>query len=305
MTKRQPPKDVAASVRQRLLNKAHADNRPFNELLQYYAMERFLFRLGVSEHAVKFVLKGALLFTAWRAPASRPTADIDLLGRTSNAVDAIVGIVADVCTVEVEPDGLVFDTRSIAAERIAEDADYQGIRVRFRGNLGTARIALQLDIGFGDIIVPRAQQVTYPTLLDMSPPRIRCYSRETTVAEKFEAMTKLGILNSRMKDFYDIWFLARLYEFDGRVLATAMIKTFAHRDTPIDPATVAFSEAFARDATKQAQWKAFVRKTVLDDVPTELAEVITCVRNFLQPVAEASAAGESFDKIWRPPGPWS
>jgi hypothetical protein len=268
-------------------------------------MERFLFRLGVSEHAAKFVLKGALLFTAWRAPASRPTADIDLLGRTSNALDAIVAIVADVCTVEVEPDGLAFDTHSIAAERIAEDADYQGMRVKLRGNLGTARVTLQLDIGFGDIIVPRAQQVRYPTLLDMSPPRIRCYSRETTIAEKFEAMTKLGILNSRMKDFYDIWFLTRLYEFDGRVLATAISKTFAHRDTPIDPATVAFSEAFAQDAAKRAQWKAFVRKTALEDVPTELAEVVACIRGFLQPVAKALAAARSFEKIWRPLGPWA
>jgi hypothetical protein len=299
------PKDVAASVRQRLLNKAHADYRPFNELLQYYAMERFLFRLGVSEHAAKFVLKGALLFMAWRAPASRPTADIDLLGRTSNAMDGIVAMMVRICTVEVEPDGLAFDTHSIVAERIAEDADYQGIRVKIRGNLGTARVALQLDIGFGDVIVPRAQQVTYPTLLDMSPPRIRCYSRETTVAEKFEAMTKLGILNSRMKDFYDIWFLSRLYEFDGRVLATAIVKTFAHRDTPIEPATVAFSEAFRQDATKQTQWRAFVRKTALEDAPKELAEVMACVRVFLQPVAKASAAGESFDKQWKPPGPWT
>jgi hypothetical protein len=158
MTQR-PPKDVAASVRQRLLNKAHADHRPFNELLQYYVMERFLFRLGVSEHAAKFILKGALLFTAWRAPAARPTADIDLLARTTNAVDAVVAMVADVCMVAVEPDGLAFDTHTIVAERIAQDADYHGIRVKLRGNLGTARVALQLDIGFGDVIVPRVQQV--------------------------------------------------------------------------------------------------------------------------------------------------
>jgi hypothetical protein len=304
MTSKQP-KDIAASIRQRLLNKAHADNRPFNELLQYYAMERFLFRLGASQHAAKFVLKGALLFTAWRAPVSRPTADIDLLSRTSNDVNTVVAMVAEVCMVEVEPDGLTFDTHGIVAERIAEDADYHGIRMRLRGNLGTARVALQLDIGFGDVIVPRAQQVSYPTLLDMSPPRIRCYSRETTIAEKFEAMTKLGIVNSRMKDFYDIWFLSRSYEFGGGVLATAIGKTFARRDTQIEPATVAFSEAFAQDATRQAQWKAFVGKAALDNAPVELGEVIGGIRDFLQPVAKALAAGEPFDKIWRPPGPWS
>jgi len=304
MTSRQP-KDIAASIRQRLLNKAHADNRPFNELLQYYAMERFLFRLGASQHAAKFILKGALLFTAWRAPASRPTADIDLLSRTSNVVDTMVAMIAELCMVEVEPDGLTFDTHNIVAERIAEDADYQGIRVKLRGNLGTARVTVQLDIGFGDVIVPRVQQVSYPTLLDMSPPRIRCYSRETTIAEKFEAMTKLGILNSRMKDFYDVWFLSQSYAFDGSVLATAIGKTFARRDTPIEPATVAFSEAFAQDATKQAQWRAFVRKAALDNAPVELAEVIGGIRGFLQPVAKALAVDESFDKVWRPPGPWS
>jgi hypothetical protein len=304
MTAKQP-KDIPASVRQRLLNKAHAENRPFNELLQYYAMERFLFRLGASEHAAKFILKGALLFTAWRAPASRPTADIDLLSRTSNDVNTIVAVIAEVCMVKVEPDGLTFDTHSIVAEQIAEDADYQGIRVKLRGRLGTARVALQLDIGFGDVIVPRAHQVSYPTLLDMSPPRIRCYSRETTIAAKFEAMTKLGIVNSRMKDFYDIWFLSRSYEFSGGVLATAIGKTFARRDTQIEPATVAFSEAFAQDATRQAQWKAFVGKAALDNAPRELAEVIGGIRDFLQPVSKALAAGKPFDKIWRPPGPWS
>jgi len=200
MTRKRPVKDVSASVRQRLLDKAHATNRPFNELLQRYAMERYLSRLGASEHAERFVLKGALLFTAWGSSMSRPTKDIDFLASTKNSISAVVEGVSKVCTTAVEADGLVFDADSIRAERIAVDADYQGMRVKFRGHLGTARVSMQLDIGFGDVVVPRVQQVNYPTILDMSPPRIRCYSRESAIAEKFEAMTKLGILNSRMKD---------------------------------------------------------------------------------------------------------
>jgi hypothetical protein len=268
-------------------------------------MERFLFRLGVSEYARKFVLKGALVFTAWGAPVSRPTMDIDLLGRTDNVIDEVVAIVKDICATDVEADGLEFDTRSVRAERIAEGADYEGIRVKFRGHLGTARVGMQVDIGFGDVVVPRASQVVYPTILDMSPPRIQCYSREATIAEKFEAITKLGIVNSRMKDFYDIWFLSRVYEFDGKVLSTAIAKTFARRNTEIQPATVAFTGAFAQDPTKQTQWKAFVRKSRMEDVPVQLDEVIGCLTSFLRPVAEALATGGSFAKAWRPPGPWS
>ncbi len=305
MTSRRTPKDIAASVRQRLLNKAHESERPFNELLQYYAMERFLFRLGVSEYARKFVLKGALVFTAWGAPISRPTMDIDLLGSTDNTIDKVTSIIRNICATDVEADGLEFDARSVRAERIAEGADYEGIRVKFRGHLGTARVGMQLDIGFGDVVVPRALQVVYPTILDMSPPRIQCYSRETTIAEKFEAITKLGIVNSRMKDFYDIWFLSRVYEFDGKVLSKAIAKTFARRNTEIQPATIAFTDAFVQDPTKQTQWKAFVRKSRMEDVPVQLGEVIGCLALFLGPVAEALASGGSFTKVWRPPGPWS
>jgi hypothetical protein len=168
MKKRNPPKDTAASVKQRLLNKARESDRPFNELLQYYAMERFLFRLGMSEHARKFILKGALVFTAWGSPVSRPTMDIDLLGRTDNTIDDIVAIVKNICATGVEPDGLKFDAETVKAERIAEDADYEGIRVTFRGHLGTTRVRIQLDIGFGDVIVPRALQIQYPTIIEMS-----------------------------------------------------------------------------------------------------------------------------------------
>ena len=201
------PHNISSSVRQRLLNRARNDRRPFNELLQYFAMERFLYRLSRSPHADRFVLKGALMLNVWRSPEIRPTMDIDLLGRTSNMEDELVAQIRDILSVEVQPDGLVFDSGSIRAERISEGADYEGFRLRFPGALGTARIHMQIDIGFGDVVYPEPEVSELPTMLDFPPPRLLCYSRESSIAEKLEAMVKLGSLNSRMKDFYDIWLL--------------------------------------------------------------------------------------------------
>ena len=183
MTKRSP-KNIPASVRQRLLDKAKETGRPFNEVLQYFAMERFLYRLSRSPYADNFVLKGALMLTVWEVPLTRPTMDIDLLGRINNSIETIGEVTKEICQQEVEPDGLAFDIASIEAERIAEDADYEGIRVRFRGSLGTARIVMQLDIGFGDIVIPSPEPTNYPTLLDLPAPYLRGYSRESTIAEK-------------------------------------------------------------------------------------------------------------------------
>lgn len=203
------PKNVSASVRQRLLDRAKRDRRPFNELLQYYAMERFLCRFSRSPHASRFVLKGALMLRVWRSPEFRPTMDIDLLGQTRNEEANISAQIRDVLSVEVDPDGLVFDRDSIRTERIAEDAVYQGIRARFLATLDSARINMQVDIGFGDVVFPEPEEADLPVLLDFPAPRLRCYSRESAIAEKFETMVKLGELNSRMKDFYDIWLLSR------------------------------------------------------------------------------------------------
>ena len=209
-------KNIGASVRQRLLNKARETGRPFSELLQYFAMERFLYRLSKSEYADKFVLKGALMLTAWNAPLLRPTMDIDLLGRIGNDIGAMAAIVREICAGRVEPDdGLVFDAATVQGERIAEAAEYEGVRIRFRATLDAARIQMQLDIGFGDIVVPAAVPTIYPTILDLPAPHLLAYSRETAIAEKFEAMVKLGELNSRMKDFFDIWLLSRSFDFDG------------------------------------------------------------------------------------------
>ena len=203
-----PIKNLPASVRQRLLDRARSGQRPFNELLQYYAMERFLYRLTRSAHAGRFILKGALMLRVWRSPEIRSTMDIDMLARTSNGEADILAQIREIMAVNVEPDGIVFDPASIQAERITEDADYEGIRIRFRALLDTARVTLQIDVGFGDIIYPGPEESDLPAMLDFPPPRLLCYSRESAIAEKFEAMVKLGVLNSRMKDFYDIWLLS-------------------------------------------------------------------------------------------------
>lgn len=296
--------NVAASVHQRLLNVARQTNRPFNELLQYFAMERFLYRLSRSPHADKFVLKGALMFVVWRAPVSRPTMDIDLLGFVESRIDFIVTVTKEICMQKVDPDGLLFDPESVQGERIAEDADYQGVRIRFRGSLGTARITMQLDVGFGDVVVPRPTMAAYPTILSFPAPQLRGYSRESAVAEKLEAMVKLGVLNSRMKDFYDIWFLARQFDFDGRILTKAILKTFATRGTEIHPEPVALTQEFALEPGKQMQWQGFIRKNRLENVPKNLAEVLAELGTFLGPITKALAADQTFKGNWKAPGPW-
>lgn len=297
--------NVAASVRQRLQNVARSSGRPFQEVLQYYAMERVLYRLAQSPHADHFVLKGALMFNAWRSPTSRPTKDIDLLGHMENSTDALAAAMRDVCHQSVEADGLVFDPDSVEAVVIKEDADYEGVRVTFRGSLQNARIAMQVDIGFGDVMYPGPEMTEYPTILDHAAPRLRGYARETAVAEKFEAMVKLGLLNSRMKDFYDIWLLSRQFDFDGTKVASAIEKTFAHRGTTVTPQPTAFSLAFATDPTKTVQWQAFVRKSRLNDAPAELAVAVDAVALFLAPPATAVSDGQSFEQLWPAPGPWA
>jgi len=303
MTKRSH-RDIAASVRQRLLNHARETGRPFNELLQYFAMERFLYRLSKSRYVDNFVLKGALMLTVWGAPLSRPTMDIDFLGQINNSIEAIVTVIKDICRQQVEPDGITFDLTSIEGDRITEDADYEGVRVRFQGSLGTAHLTMQLDIGFGDVVIPAPASLEYPTILDLPAPKLRGYSKESTIAEKFEAMVKLGALNSRMKDFFDIWLLSRQFDFEGQRLAAAIEKIFSTRGTDIQSEPIALTNSFAEDPAKVAQWRGFIRKSRLTNVPQDFGEVIETIGVFLGPVAKTLAAEKPFKAIWRSPGPW-
>ncbi len=297
--------NMAASVRQRLQNVARSSGRPFQEVLQYYAMERFLYRLAQSSHSDRFVLKGALMFNVWRTPTSRPTKDIDLLGHMNNSPNALAAVMREVCRQSVEADGLMFDAESVEGIVIKEDADYEGVRVTFRGSLENARISMQIDIGFGDVMYPGPEVTDYPTILDQAAPRMNGYPRETVIAEKFEAMVKLGLLNSRLKDFYNIWVLSRQFDFEGTSLASAIEKTFANRGTAVTAEPTAFSPTFAADPAKANQWQAFQRKSRLNDAQTGLTEVIDTIKTFLASPAEAVSKGVSFDQIWRAPGPWT
>lgn len=298
------PKNMAASVHQRLLNEARRTGRPFNELLQYFAMERFLYRLSVSPQAPKFLLKGAMMLRVWKVPLSRPTMDIDLLGRTANETEQIVAAMQAVCSQPVEDDGLHFDPASVVGQRIAEDAEYKGVRITFRGSLGNARISMQIDIGFGDVVRPAPVDVELPALLDFPMPRLKGYTRETSIAEKFHAMVQRGQLNSRMKDFYDIWLLSRQFDFEGAVLADAIKTTFATRETEVPAESVGLTLNFAKEVSKAKQWQAFTRKLPTGSAPSEFEEVITHVAAFLGPVATALNAHSALPTSWRAAGPW-
>lgn len=295
-------KNIAASVRQRLLNQAKADRRPFNELLQYYAMERFLYRLSRSAHRERFVLKGALMLRVWKFPESRPTMDIDVLGITSNEETLVAEQIREIILATVEEDGLIFDPDSLQTERITEDADYHGLRVRFRCYLATARITMQIDVGFGDIVHPGPEESILPVMLDFPAPQLLCYSKESAIAEKFEAMVKLGRLNSRMKDFYDIWLLSRMLDFKGSNLREAVRRTFNQRGTLIPDKVVAFEKEFAEN--KQVQWNAFRKRLEQEQVPESFHEVISSVKTFLEPVASALVAGTDLPDAWTASGPW-
>jgi hypothetical protein len=295
---------LAHSVHDRLTTRARSEGRPYQEFLELYAMERFLYRLSRSAHASRFVLKGALLLRVWDAPSSRPTRDVDLLGRTDNSPENVASIVAELCALDVEPDALEFLASSIRATRIKEDAEYAGVRVLLDARLGRSKVALQLDVGFGDVMVPGAQRIEVPSLLGGPAAVLQGYPRASVVAEKFEAIVKLGTLNSRMKDFYDLWYLARRFDFDGAELARALAATFERRGTRIEAEPVGFAAAFCESRAAQTQWSAFVSRARLLHAPAELCRVTADLGTFLGPVARAAGESAAFPKRWIVPGPW-
>lgn len=302
MSKKQPS-NIAASIRQRLLNKARTDKRTFNELLQYFAMDRFLYRLSESIHADKFILKGALMLRAWKSPIFRPTMDIDMLAQqTSNEVAEIERLIKTICATEIEPDGLEFDSKSVQGERIVEDADYEGVRISFFGRLDTARIRMQLDIGFGDVIYPEPQHTEMPLILDFPPAVVNAYSLESSIAEKFEAMIKLDALNSRMKDFYDIWLLSRQFNFSSKDLQKAIDLTLHNRKTELPMKLTPFTDQFITDKT--VQWNAFSKKMKNDTVPEKFSKVVHHIAEFLEPAISGIRSQSDSDLQWEAPGPW-
>ena len=296
--------NLAQSIHQRLLNKSKEVGQPFNKVLQHFALERFLYRLSRSPYRDRFVLKGALLLRVWQDSEARFTRDIDLLGRTANDLEGVAAIMREICQQAAVADGLEFDPATVQASRVAEDAVYEGVRVVLLGHLGSARLRLQVDIGFGDIVVPPAQELSYPTLLDLPPAVVLAYSRESSIAEKLTAMLAMGRDNSRMKDYYDIWLLSRHGDFDGATLTEAVRQACAVRNPEIAGEPIGLSPEFALTEGKTAQWHGFVRKTHAADAPKELGEVVLAAREFLGPVLMALSAGEPFAAVWRASGPW-
>jgi predicted nucleotidyltransferase component of viral defense system len=253
------PRNVGASVRQRLLNLAHARGQPMELLLTRYALERLLYRLSVSPHRERFVLKGAMLLATWFDEPHRATRDVDLLGFGDAAEDALLGTFREVMAVEVD-DGVSFDLKGLRIEAIREEVEYGGSRIRTTAALAGARIPITVDIGFGDAVEPGVEDIDLPVLLDMPSPHLRAYPPETVIAEKFHAMVVLGRANSRMKDYYDVWMLTSAFDIEHERLRRAIVATFARRSTVI-PAQVpdGLSDSFATDPGKQRQWDAFAR----------------------------------------------
>jgi predicted nucleotidyltransferase component of viral defense system len=303
--KKDKASNVPASVRQRLLNLANRTKQDFGLILTKYALERLLYRLSLSKHRDTFVLKGALLFELWTSQPYRPTRDLDLLGQGDSSIEKHRRIFSELCYQEVEDDGLILLAKTIRVERIRDEEEYEGIRVLLEARLGNAKIPLQIDVGFGDIVTPAPVEVAYPTLLNFPAPRLRAYPRESVVAEKFEAMVKLGIANSRMKYFYDLYALSREFEFDGLTLSASIAATFKRRRTPLpSSAPLALTPEFYEASTKQIQWAAFLRKSGLKSADS-LSQVATHLKSFFLPAVEAIRRGEVFGSVWRPGGPWS
>ncbi|MBN1382190.1 MAG: nucleotidyl transferase AbiEii/AbiGii toxin family protein [Deltaproteobacteria bacterium] len=299
----EPVRNVAASVRNRLLAMARQSGKPFQSLLTHYALERFLFRLSLLPLKERFILKGGLLLVGMGLPQARTTRDIDFLGLGSGNIDAVGASIREIGGVVLN-DGLVYNFERLSAETMAEDAEYPGIRLKFDAWLGKARIPMQIDVGFGDIMIPEARDMTLSTLLDMEPPVVKAYGVETIIAEKFEASLDLVELNSRMKDFYDIWMLSRAYPFQGLTLQEAVVATCERRSTPLSSRAVVFSKEFAERTDKQAQWKTFLKKIQLPDVPKDFSTIMKDFGEFLYPVTEASENHRRFEEKWLPGGSW-
>ena len=298
-------KNIAHSIFQRLLNRAKANKEDFNLLLSRYGMERFLYRLSVSSYGDRFILKGASLFLVWKGQSYRVTRDADFLGFGNSDMEQLADVFCDICGVEFQDDGMIFlpDTLKIVA--IREEQEYDGVRISLAGLLNQARIPIQIDIGFGDAITPAPEHIEYPVLFDHPQPLLKAYPRYTLVAEKLEAIVKLGLANSRMKDFYDIWLISKLFSFEGNVLRNALENTFERRRTVFPVATpFAFTSAFYEDHQKLVQWHGFIKKSKPDIPVGDLSAVTAEISEFIMPVINSQQSNAPFEGVWLPDQGW-
>jgi predicted nucleotidyltransferase component of viral defense system len=291
---KKPIQNMGASVRSRLLNLAKERKQPFELLLTRYVLERLLYRLSTTNHRDRFVLKGAMLMTTWVEDPFRPTRDLDLLGTGDSDPQAMLAVFREICSVAAN-DGVTFHIERLEVSDTREELEYGGLRIKTTATIDGARIRVVVDIGFGDAVEPEAKETDLPVLLDLPRPRMRAYPRETVIAEKLQAMVMLGRANSRMKDLYDIWVLARSHEFTGDSLARAVVATFTRRKTPI-PAELpdGLTRAFAEDPAKIQQWNSFAENVSVQ--PDSLATVIDDLAAFLMPRAAQARTIQDSDK---------
>lgn len=297
---REPLKNVGASVRAKLLQRARDERTDFQILLTRYALERLLYRLSLSGHRNRFILKGAMLFVTWVEAPFRPTRDLDLLGYGENTPEAIDSAFRAILAQPVDDDGVVFDIESIQVASIREDVEYGGVRVRTQATIAGARIPIQVDVGFGDAITPGPIEIDYPALLDAPAPHLRAYPIETVVAEKFHALATRGIVNSRLKDYYDLWLIAETFDLERAPLARAVQQTFVRRETPLPKEKpTGLSEAYV-DAWA-AQWRTFLTRERMAAAPEQLATVVAALEQFLWPLIEDAGT----DGYWKPREGWT
>jgi hypothetical protein len=291
--------NLCASILARLLTLAKQRGEDYNLLLNRFGMERLLARVSTSAHADRFLLKGALLFALWYDTPHRPTRDADLLGFGPDDEANLIATFRDIATSDLG-DGIVFDPDSVKADAIREDNTYGGTRITLVARIGSARCALQIDVGFGDAVTPEPQTLTYPTLLgDFPAPTLRVYPVYTVIAEKYQAMVMLGQANSRMKDFFDLAMIARRTELEGATLASAIGATFARRQTRLPTERpLALTQQFSEDTAKRQQWKAFLNKNRIEGA--SLGETVALLDDLLWPPTQVAAAGNLATATWRP-----
>jgi predicted nucleotidyltransferase component of viral defense system len=293
-------KNLAASIHARLAQRRTKTGEDYNVLLVRFTLERLLYRLSQSGYREQFILKGAMLFALWEPTLHRVTRDLDLLGLGHPAPERLAKIFKELCLLEVEADGVDFDPRSVMCEDIRAQDEYAGIRVKLRATVGKAVVPLQVDIGFGDALLVAPEEITFPVMLGMAAPRLRAYSRETVVAEKLEAIVKLGMLNSRFKDYFDLHYLAQKFPFQGDLLAKSIAATFARRGTALPTGLPAgLTPMFGNDPAKIRGWQAFWLKTGQKASVPPLESVIQSLVEFLEPPLDAVAKRKTLTATWK------
>lgn len=295
--------NISQSVRDRLLHHTRETGEDHQVVLTRFALERLLYRLTQLPEGKKFALKGAFTFLVWEGELTRQTRDLDLLGSGSPDEARIKEVVTRACQVDVPEDGVQFDTDSIQVAPIREEAEYEGLRVKLTAHIGSARLSLQVDVGFGDVVTPSPEQKVFPGLLDFPEPKVKTYPPETVVSEKLHGIVRFGRANTRMKDFYDIWRISHLVRFEGKTLVHALRATFDRRETPLpQELPVALTEAFAGEPGKERQWRAFIQQ--VEHLDLDLQDMLDGLQTFLLPVLRATREGVEPPRTWPPGGPW-